>query len=255
MSAIDFTKQPFTDAHCLSLGQGLKASVFKVVLDDQQVILKDFCRAPVYLKPVVKILMRREVCVLEYLQGSPHVPALVKVIDPYRFVMEYIEGAHPGKAHHRPHSGLYQQAMNFLLAMHKAGVIHNDLRRKNLILHPERGLVFIDFGAALLMPRCLGEKRLSGFSLFCWLTTKLQLADRYHLIRLKPHLSCEPSTEQELNVLQRCRPFRRATLVWKLLFRDKKLSCGSTRGLGPLTTRPPSPMRWESDQNARQKHG
>ena len=263
------TKLDGSSIHCLSTGRGFKASVFKVIYGGSIIVLKDYSQAPFLLKPIVRLLVRREIRVLEYLQGSPHVPALVKVLDPYRFGMEYIEGTHPDKNDGITDSGVYREAMEFLVMMHKAGVVHNDLRRKNLIIHPQRGLVFLDFGAALLRPRCVDDnfqgatspyvRKFSDISPRCWFTRTLQRADIYHLIRIKRSISCEPFTEQEITILQKGRPFWWLTRIWKILFRGKPLSYWWCRT--PIVPRRSasarllSPMRWVFDRNARQRRG
>ncbi|WP_288355464.1 RIO1 family regulatory kinase/ATPase [uncultured Cycloclasticus sp.] len=251
--------KPLFPVHCLSPGKRLKANVYIAKYGDQQVVIKDFSTAPFYLKPVVRILVKREIRALQRLQGSAHVPRLVKVIEPYGFVMEYIEGSHPSNESWFQYEGVYTEAIDFLLTMHRAGVIHNDLRRKNLILHPQRGMVFIDFGAALIRPYCPSEKKVSWFSPGCWLSAKLRVADFYHLIRLKHYLSQEPLTCQELRLLRTGRPFQRVTNMWKILFRGKHCRCSYRKVMNalhqPALAKFVSAMKWGSDQNARQRRG
>lgn len=252
MSNAGLCDQSLTNIHSLSTGRGLKADVFKAKYNDQWVVIKDYSAVPRYLKFAAKILAHREVAALKYLQGEPNVVALLKVINPYCFMMEYIEGEHPGKVQ----SGVdYGNALTFLQAMHKIGVTHNDLRRKNLILHPQRGFVFIDFGAAIIRPNHPHRKNLIQFLPSNWLTNKLQVADIYHLIKLKKYLSNDPLTHQELMILRSGRPFRRITYLWKVLFRAK-------RGLlikGPaqwrvILAKLLLPIRLESDQSVPQRH-
>lgn len=211
-----------TNTTCLSVGRGLKANIFKVNHGDKQVILKDYSKTPSYLKAVAKILVKREVRALARLQGSPHVPVLFGLVDPYRIMMEYIDGVHPGNHARVQQHRMYLDAMDFLSSMHKAGIIHNDLRRKNLIIHPHRGLVFIDFAAALITPGSASSTGNKKWLLLCWLIRKLQHADLFHLVRIKNTLSPEPLTGQETSMLSDGRPFRQITNLWKALFRRKR---------------------------------
>ncbi len=225
---------------------------------DQRVVIKDCSGAPRYLKPIAKTLVNREVAALKYLRNQSHVVSLVKVIDSYRFMMEYIEGIHPDSECRPLNDDVYDDAMDSLVAMHKAGVTHNDLRRKNLIIHPKKGVVFIDFGAEIIRSSCLGKKKANRFLTECWFINKLQVADTYHLINIKKSLSKDPLTNQELMTLRSGRPFRRVTYWWKVLFRGKRRLLkggGGSIALRRITlAKLLSPMRLESDQSVPQRH-
>ena len=251
--ADEFDQESLRDIHSLSYGRGLKADVSKAKYNGQWVVIKDYSGVPRCLSFAAKILVRREVAALKHLQSESNIVSLLKVIDPYRFMMEYIEGEHPGKA--CQDGVVYDNAVTTLLAMHKVGVAHNDLRRKNLILHPQRGLVLIDFGAATIRSRHSSRSKIAQLLSCTWLMDKLQLADIYHLVKLKKYLSNDPLTDQELMILRSGRPFRRITYLWKVLFRGKRglLIKGATLWQATLA-KLLSPMRLGSDQSALQRH-
>lgn len=142
----------------MKLGRGRYSEVFKAVnlLDNETVVVK-------ILKPVKKEKIRREVKVLETLQGCPQIVQLVDIIaDPSTktpsIVMEYVP--------HIEFRTLYQdlsreeikvliyQTLLGLKFCHSRGIIHRDIKPGNVLMkrpnldEPEGCIKIADWGLA-----------------------------------------------------------------------------------------------------------
>ncbi|MEQ9465091.1 MAG: phosphotransferase [Haliea sp.] len=203
---------PAGPARFLSRGGGLKASVTLHTGRDRQYVVKDYSATPWYLRPLARYLARREVRILRALADSPHVPRHLGCIDAYRFAMEYIPGEHPSARTLAADDNTYGQAVRALQAIHALGFAHNDLRGRNMLVSPGRGVIFIDLAAALRFPAYCDAFALRPLG---WLRRRLQEADFYHLLRQKRALSTQPYTAEERDLLAEDRPFAQITRFWK----------------------------------------
>lgn len=204
--------------HHLARGSTLKPAVYIGLRLGQSVVIKDYSHARWWLKPLARAVIAREVAVLNQLESSGCVPRVIEYSGGHQFAMEYIAGVHPGK-----HSAviqsdtLFQKTVHRLNIVHNAGFSHNDLRRKNIIIHPQRGPVFIDFATALRRPDGRARSMIAGLQNA--LVNRLQAADRHSLIRMKVFLSDTPLNDAEKAIVGRARPFHHVTRIWKLLLR------------------------------------
>ncbi|MEQ9465074.1 MAG: phosphotransferase [Haliea sp.] len=203
---------PAGPARFLSRGGGLKASVTLHTGRDRQYVVKDYSATPRYLRPLARYLARREVRILRALADSPHVPRYLGCIDAYRFAMEYIPGEHPSAHTSAADDSTYGQAVRALQAIHALGFAHNDLRGRNMLVSPGRGVIFIDLAAAIRFPVSYDALVLRPLG---WLQRRLQQADLYHLLRQKRALTTQPYTAGELDLLAAERPFKQLTRFWK----------------------------------------
>ncbi|MEQ8689976.1 MAG: hypothetical protein RIC89_03950 [Pseudomonadales bacterium] len=99
----------------------------------------------------------------------------------------------------------YGQAVRALQAIHALGFVHNDLRGRNMLVSPGRGVTFIDLAAALRFPAYCDAFALRPLG---WLRRRLQEADVYHLLRQKRALSTQRYNAED-------RPFAQITRFWK----------------------------------------
>ena len=103
-----------TDIQFLSKGKGLKANVYRATYNSRLVVVKDYSEVAFYFKPIAKRLAEREILTLNYLQDSPHIAQLVRILDPYRFITEFVEGTHPCKELCFQNETAYYEAKQFL---------------------------------------------------------------------------------------------------------------------------------------------
>lgn len=141
----------------LKLGDGAAASVYRATdtRTDRDVALKilDPLRGA---DPVGRLRFARE---LEILSRVEH-PAIARCLQHVThdgldiLVLELIEGetlaqrVARGPLPVREAVAIATQAAEALDACHRVGVIHRDLSPANIMLHPERGAVLLDFGVA-----------------------------------------------------------------------------------------------------------
>jgi len=152
----------------------LKASVYieRCQPNDRKVIVKDFSHSPLFLrKTLCRLFLNREIKALKRLKNVDGIPRLLGPYGQDGFVMELIEGLHPTKEQFRQSETLDSKLQNLLRGMHKAGVTHNDVRMKNIIISDNDELFMIDYAASFIV----GDKS----SLFYYL--KLPI---YHFLKL-----------------------------------------------------------------------
>ena len=218
MSGSICTEFPKNEVDFLANGGRLKAKVYTIADGDKRYVVKDYSHIHPILKPFAALMVKNEVTALKRLEGSRHIPKLIDKQDRYRIFMEHIEGCHPGECASKMNQKVFEEADNFLRYMHNIGIMHNDLRRRNLIVHPERGVVFIDFTAALIS----SEKRNLLLKTFLnWFSKKLKTADTYHMVKIKSQLTEIPLNSCEKRYLERDRPFKKLSIFWKKYFRKK----------------------------------
>lgn len=96
--------------------------------------------------------MRREARVLARLDGIDGVPRLVSR-DRSLLLRSYLDGAPLQVARPRDR-GYYRRALSLLIAIHRRGVVHNDLAKEpNLLMTPEGRPAFLDFQLAIRFRR------------------------------------------------------------------------------------------------------
>lgn len=100
-------------------------------------------------------MIRREFKVYERLAGCPGVPRCFGLRDD-RLLLEFVEG-HPlrlSAAELPDRERFFAELLRILQAIHRAGVAHSDMKRKeNILVTPDGRPYLIDFGSAVLRPR------------------------------------------------------------------------------------------------------
>ncbi|WP_110668436.1 RIO1 family regulatory kinase/ATPase [Salinicola halophilus] len=193
-------------ARTLQRGKGLlKADVVLTCHDGQPVIRKDYTRyADSWLALPARLLVRRERRLLERLHDWPHAPRVVAQLGKLSLLIEYVPGellseVDPGT----PAS--FVQLMTALTSLHRASVVHNDVRGSNVILSRGR-VVLIDFASALYLP---------GGRALRFLLKPLRRSDLASGLKLKARLSGEPLTAEENALRQKPRWQRAIQRGWK----------------------------------------
>lgn len=137
------------NATLLSKGKTqLQADVYKVVLDDQFFVVKDYSRVGGKLSFVSKWCATQEVRALKQLDGLASVPRLVGQLDSTAFAMEFVDGKGSGGASVPFFSAVRKQ----IKLMHAYGVAHNDMHTRN-IMDSHGKPIFIDFVTAIIKPK------------------------------------------------------------------------------------------------------
>ncbi|MBI4818004.1 MAG: serine/threonine protein kinase [Deltaproteobacteria bacterium] len=139
------------------LGRGSIATVLRArdELRGQSVVLKAI--DPLRSKDQIsKQRLRRELEVLTKVAhpGVARVLGLEVIAGSDVLVLEYVEGETLAERLLRGHLGVEEalgvttRLCEALEACHKVGVIHRDVKPANIVLHPDRGPVLLDFGMA-----------------------------------------------------------------------------------------------------------
>ena len=115
-------------------------------------IVRDTGSASPWVRPIARLLMRREARVLAALTEMDGVPALID-IDRSTLRRSFVEGLPMQVA--RPADVTYfHTAAKLLRRLHRANVVHNDLAKEpNILVTPSGDPAFIDFQLAGYMPR------------------------------------------------------------------------------------------------------
>lgn len=132
----------------------LKASVHIKACgnDNDSVIVKDFSHSPWILRVTLcKVFLHREISALKRLQGVKGIPQYLGRYGKNGFVMQLIDGVHPTKKDFKNSKELTDQFQMVLKGMHAAGVAHNDVRMKNIIIDDKQQFFMIDYAASFIV--------------------------------------------------------------------------------------------------------
>jgi len=179
----------------------LKKDLFgEVVLRTHEIeptILRDAGKARWWLRPIARLLLRREATALAALEGLDGVPQLIE-IKRNTLVRSYLAGKPLHEA--RPDDILWFKAASRLLRqLHRAGVVHNDLAKEpNLLVRDNGGPALIDFQLAA---HSLKRGRLFRIAAY---------EDLRHLLKHKRTYWPDRLTERERHILTNPSPLSRA---------------------------------------------
>ena len=137
------------------LGSGYQATVHLYTTPAGNLVVKK-AHTSKHLGFLWRYMLRREDRVYALLRGIPGVPRSFGMLDDELLVLEHISGpslrAHETSLHDRER--FFDELLKTLQAMHAAGVVHGDLKRKdNIIVGPGERPYLIDFGVAWLRSR------------------------------------------------------------------------------------------------------
>lgn len=118
-----------------------------------KLVLKDVRRRPWLFRLLwCRKAIAREVTAMRRLQGLTIAPRLVAHLDADGFVMEWLD-AKPLPARRLAEelgTGFFRELELALREMHARGVAHGDVRRRNILVTPDRHPRIIDFETAIL---------------------------------------------------------------------------------------------------------
>ncbi|HZF27539.1 MAG TPA: hypothetical protein VE907_00320 [Gammaproteobacteria bacterium] len=176
----DWLRRAMSAAHGTRLGTGYQGAVHLYASPVGDVVVKQPHQGR-WLSPLGRHLLRREAAVYAQLVGVPGIPRSYGLLDERYLLLEHV----PGPSYRGQETRLADRERFFALlletlrAMHAAGVVHGDLKRKdNLIVGPGERPYLIDFGIAT-------RRKTSGGSLGSWWFDHARQGDYNAWIKLK----------------------------------------------------------------------
>ncbi|MEL7186030.1 MAG: serine/threonine protein kinase [Pseudomonadota bacterium] len=129
------------------LKKDLFGEIWRQDYGNQRAILRDAGQARWWLRPVARMLLRREARALAALDGLHGVPRLFDV-GRSTLARSYIDGESLYRAD-APGAGYFRDALRLLRALHVRGVAHNDLAKEpNLVVTRNGQPAFLDYQLA-----------------------------------------------------------------------------------------------------------
>lgn len=160
-------------------------------------------------------MIRREYRVYQRLEGVAGVPRCFGLHGD-SLLLEFIDGEplrlSAGELQDR--DGFFSALLVTLQSIHRAGVAHSDMKRKDNILVTDAGLpCLIDFGSAVLRPRNAGGFRNWAFRQACQVDLNAWVKHKY--LARYAEISAEDARYYDPTLVERiARPIRR---VWRKL--------------------------------------
>ena len=122
------------------------------------------------LRAARRAMLRREHVIYQRLPGIPGIPRCFGMQHGEELVLEFIDGQSLRKLNDKlaDRERFFEALLELLLAIHRAGVAHGDLKRKdNILLGPGGQPYLIDFGTAVAAPPGAGLLRRFLFRQLC----------------------------------------------------------------------------------------
>lgn len=167
------------------LSSGYQGVVYKVPAgpdypDIEYLIVKE-AMGSALVRSFRRWMIRREYEVYRRLEGIPGVPRCFGMFED-RLLLEFIEG-HPlrlSAGELENHERFFSALLEILQAIHRAGVAHSDMKRKDNILVTPAGMPYlIDFGSAVLRHGHAGSWRNWAFRQACQIDLNAWVKHKY----------------------------------------------------------------------------
>jgi len=171
-----------------------QSDVYLVEVDGQKAIVKDFSTRPFLSRHLVcRLIIQRELSVLQALSDTGLVPEVYGQLSPFSFALQHLEGVSPDRSNAGQWPEAFQKASDFLNEIHARGFAHNDFRRDNMMIMTDGAVHFFDFAAALRKPQKY-RWLLFPITLMVYF---MQSLDQIGLLKMKPDLTGQPLTAEE----------------------------------------------------------
>lgn len=180
---------------------GSRADVLLVRVGGEQAVLKDYHGAdPRFRRLFGPMSIRREVRALRRLEGTAGVPRLIRVVDRYALLIEYLPGR---SAREVPAGGFprdfFENFYQLIERLHRRGIAHCDLRSTgNILVDVDGQPAVVDLTAHFKQGRRWNPLTRWMFRRFCD-------ADRVAVARLKKTHAPDLLTAAETDALARDR--------------------------------------------------
>lgn len=164
------------------LGRGYQGAVYLVDSRDGPVIVKKAIGRGL-TRAIRRAMLRREHYIYQLIREVPGVPRCHGLRDGEELVLEFIDGQSLREARPPPAGRVqfFAELLEVIQALHRAGVAHGDLKRKDNILLGRDGRPYlIDFGTAVSAPpgagflRRLLFRQMRRVDLNAWVKLKYQ---------------------------------------------------------------------------------
>ncbi len=175
-----------------------QADVYLVELDGRLLVHKDFAGKLFLWRWLIgRTVISREARAHVWLEDVQGVPRLIVRPDPYSMVMEYVQGEPLSeyKRHHPLTADLFSRLNRLVHEMHRNGVAHGDMHKRNLFRSDDGTLYILDFATALCVDDASGWLKRLIFKKMCTI-------DEISVARIKAKYSPELLTEDEAHALE-----------------------------------------------------
>ena len=132
--------------------QGHQGIAFKMLVDGQSFLIKRTNKIGALTRHVSKYFTQHEYKIYQRLEGIAGIPKCYGLSDDGSLILEYIDGNSYREKEHilENRDQFFVDLLALILSIHKAGVSHGDLKRKDNILVGENDQPYlIDFGTAM----------------------------------------------------------------------------------------------------------
>ena len=132
--------------------QGHQGIAFKVLVDGQSFLIKRTNKIGVFTRRVSEHFIQHEYKIYQRLEGIAGIPKCYGLSDDGSLILEYIDGSSYREKEYilENRDQFFIDLLALILSIHKAGVSHGDLKRKDNILVGENDQPYlIDFGTAM----------------------------------------------------------------------------------------------------------
>ena len=196
------------DAKVLHAGGPTKADLFTLDLGRGRLVVKDFSNKAMWVRWIGRLQISREYRAYRWLGEMEGIPRCAGRIDRHALAIEWIDGEQLGASQLRRVEGqgprLFRRLEQVVERVHRAGMVHLDLRgRENILVGPDGSIHILDLASAQWFRDGSWAKR--------WLFHRLCKADRAALMKWKLVLRAGDYTDEE-------RAFLRSYHIWRSLW-------------------------------------
>jgi len=173
----------------------LSPDVYLVNLGENLAVWKDYSAKAVIGRLWGRQVIAREAKALEQLRGIDGIPQLIARVDSTGILMEYCDGEILMRRQVRQQvsPAFFEAVLELLEKIHARGVAHGDVRRKNILVRPDKSPALIDFQTSWFSGR--NPLRYWFFQLMC-------TVDKWNLLRIKARSFPRYMTEAERAFLE-----------------------------------------------------
>lgn len=168
------------DCTATLLGQGYQGAVYRVDTASGPVIVKKAMGRGI-TRALRRAMLRREYGIYRMLAGVPGIPACHGLREGDELVLDLVPGVSLREPGQPPgdRGQFFAELLELIKAVHRAGVAHGDLKRKdNILVGPGGHPFLIDFGTAVSAPPGAGMLRR-------WLFRQARRTDLNAWVKLK----------------------------------------------------------------------
>jgi predicted Ser/Thr protein kinase len=160
------------------------ADVYLLEVDGQTVLAKTYAGNPAWSRVLFgRVALAREYRALASLQGMGGVPQVYGLVNGDTLLTEYVAAGNTLLSHQAiprdswPPLDFFHRLRDLVAAMHRQGVAHGDMRRRNIMRSADEQPYLIDFTTAV--------RQRKHNPLSAWLYRALRRADEFAVIKLQ----------------------------------------------------------------------